>query len=292
MRILATTLLSVFLFGCSSVAPPPATSLAREQPAVADATFAAGADTAPAVVALDPVVAQLLRASFAACEHQRRVLHENIANVNTWAYKRRVVRTATQAIAGSDATTFQMPVIAGTDTVFSPGALEITERWLDVAIDGEGFFAVTRPDGTTGYTRDGRLQLNADGKLVTGDGCVVMPEIIVVSDTLEIFIAPDGVVAGRTAGAPDTTTTFGQLVIHRFVNPAGLRSESGGWRPSELSGAPFSNRPGLGGLGTLKQGFLERSNVQLADELLQMQMLERQHQALVRTLRQFGLVAP
>jgi hypothetical protein len=128
--------------------------------------------------------------------------------------------------------------------VFTTGTLEITERDLDVAIDGEGFFAVTLPDGSTGYTRDGGFHLNADGKLVTGGGNVVLPEITVPSDTLEISIDPEGRVSGRTAGSPDTSTSFGQLTIHRFVNPSGMLAVGANvLRPTPASGAPITGHP-------------------------------------------------
>ena len=148
----------------------------------------------------------------------------------------------------------------GTTKVFTTGTLEITERSLDVAIDGQGFFSVILPDGATGYTRDGNFHLNADGKLVTGAGNVLTPEV---------SIDPEGRVSGRTAGSPDTSTQFGQLNIHRFVNPSGmLASGSNVMRPTEASGQPTTGAPGSNGLGLLKQGFIERSNVQIVNELV------------------------
>ena len=100
--------------------------------------------------------------------------------------------------------------------MFSPGTLEITDRNLDLAIDGEGFFSVLLPDGSTGYTRDGGFQLNADGKMVNGSGHILLPEITLPSDLLEINIDTEGRVTGRTAGNADTSSQFGQLTIHRF----------------------------------------------------------------------------
>lgn len=96
----------------------------------------------------------------------------------------------------------------------------------------------------------------------------------------------------RTAGSPDTSTRLGQLRLHRFVNPAGLRNEGSAWRPCEASGQPMSGAPGMLGLGLLKQGFRERSNVQLADDLMQLQALDRQHLALLEVLRRSGMVVP
>lgn len=296
MRTPALCLLFAVLSGCQSAST---TESALRRPyrsgggGFDDASFRAGDDNGtPQVLALDPIVAQLLRASFSAYEHQRRVLLENVTNVNTCGYKKRVVRTTLQTITGSDGQSFQMPVVQGTEAIFTTGTLECTGRNLDVAIDGEGFFAVTLFDGSTGYTRDGVLQIHADGKLVTGAGNVVSPEITLANDTLEIAVAPDGLVTGRTAGSPDTTTVFGQLTIHRFVNPAGLRLDNGIYHPTEASNQPITNTPGLTGHGILKQGFLERSNVQLTAEMVDLQILEKQHDSLVRTMRQFGMVAP
>ena len=291
MRAIATVLLLSSLFSCQSA--PPRARAAGLPHSLTDASWARAADTGiPQVLAIDPIVAQLLRASFSAYEHQRRVILENVTNVNTCGYKKRVVRTAQQTITGSDGQAFLMPVVRGTEAIFTTGTLECTGRNLDVAIDGGGFFSLILPDGSTGYSRDGALQITSDGKLLTGSGNVLTPEISVPSDTLEISIDPMGQVSGRTAGSPNTTTIFGMLTIHRFVNPSGLRIDNGICHPTEASGAPITSTPGLTGHGILKQGFLERSNVQLSDEMINLQILEKQHDALVRTMRQFGMVAP
>ena len=174
----------------------------------------------------------------------------------------------------------------GTTKVFTTGTLEITERNLDLAIDGEGFFSVILPDGSTAYTRDGGFHLNADGKLVTGSGNVVVPEITVPSDTLEISIDPTGLVSGRTAGSPDVATTFGQMVLHRFVNPSGMLAVGANVvRPTEASGAPISGQPGLTGLGGLKQGFVERSNVQIVNELVNLIVAQRAYEVNSRAIQ-------
>lgn len=265
---------------------------ARALGAFLDASASRERAAVPQVLVLDPVVGQLLRASFTVYDHQRRVLLENIANVDTVGYKRRIVDLGVQSISSSDGEQFQLPLVQGTNTLFTPGCLELTGRSLDLAIDGEGFFAITLPDGSTGYTRVGVLQLNADGKVVTSKGNVLLPEITVPTDTLEIAIDPEGRVCGRTAGSPDTSTSFGQITLHRFVNPNGLRNDNGILRPSEASGAPMTGAPGTSGVGLLKQGFLERSNVQIVNELVALQMLEKQHDTLVRTMQQFGMVSP
>ena len=174
----------------------------------------------------------------------------------------------------------------GTTKVFSPGTLEITDRQLDVAIDGEGLFAVVLPDGNTGYTRDGAFHLNADGKLVTGQGNILIPEINVPSDLLEISIDPEGRVSGRTAGNPDGSTLFGQITIHRFLNPSGMLAVGANvMRPTEASGQPITAAPGQNGLGTIKQGFIERSNVQIVNELVNLIVAQRAYEVNSRAIQ-------
>ena len=152
------------------------------------------------------------------------MIANNIANVNTAGFKKSqasfedlfYVTLQSPGLAkgaGDSAVPIGTQIgsgtrLNGTTKVFTTGTLEITERNLDVAIDGDGFFAVTLPDGSTGYTRDGGFQVNADGKLVTGSGNILLPEITIPSDTLEISIDPEGRVSGRTAGSPDSATSF------------------------------------------------------------------------------------
>lgn len=240
----------------------------------------AACQTAPAPLPADPVAQQLLHAALVTDTAQHRVHAENIANAETCAYKRRIVQARAEANMAGQA----VPVVACIVPVFTQGPLVPSGRELDVAIDGDGFLAVHQLDGSTAYTRDGQLQLNADGKLVTCRGEIVLPEITVPSDTLRIAIAPDGMVSGRTAGSPDTTTRFGQLTLHRFVNPAGLRLAGGNYCPSDESGSPITGQPGLTGLGQLHQGFLERSNVDSAAELIALRALEQRRAALASVL--------
>ncbi len=174
----------------------------------------------------------------------------------------------------------------GTTKVFTTGTLEITERALDVAIDGDGFFAVTLPDGSVGYTRDGGFHVNSEGRLVSGSGNILQPEITVPQDILEISIDPTGLVSGRTAGAPDVATQFGLVTLHRFINPSGMLAVGANvMRPTEASGAPITGTPGLTGLGTLKQGFVERSNVQIVNELVNLIVAQRAYEVNSRAIQ-------
>jgi flagellar basal-body rod protein FlgG len=230
------------------------------------------------------------------------MIANNIANVNTSGFKKSQASfedlfyvTLQQPGLAKGTNNDAVPIgtqigsgtrLNGTTKVFTTGTLEITERSLDVAIDGQGFFSVLLPDGSTGYTRDGNFHLNADGKLVTSAGNVLTPEITVPPDTLEIAIDPEGRVTGRTAGSPDTATLFGQLNIHRFVNPSGmLASGSNVMRVTEASGQPTTGTPGSNGLGLLKQGFIERSNVQIVNELVNLIVAQRAYEVNSRAIQ-------
>lgn len=251
----------------------------------AKAPTEASAQRSPSPEAPEAAIA-LLQQALVVTERQRNVILENIANVNTAGWKKRQLQISTTLHAESG---LEMPTAAAIETVWTMGTLEITERNLDVAIDGDGLFAVVAEDGTTNYTRNGGFHLNADGKLVTADGLVVIPEITVPADTLEIAIDPEGRVTGRMAGAPDTSTSFGQLTLTRFVNPNGLVATGrGAMRQTDASGNPITGAPGTAGLGLLKQGFVERSNVQVINELINLQLAERQRTLLRRVLADYG----
>lgn len=286
------------LTGCLTLPAPIVVTVppANTNLAAADAAFARpdGETARPrtAGATSDPVLAQIAQAAAAVHQQRCRVAIENLANVDTCGFKRRIVRSTTQPIPGLDGTVHTMPVLVGTESVFSNGMLEITQRNLDLAIDGDGFFAVTTPDGSTGYSRAGSMQVNAEGKIVSNDGFVVLPEITIPTDTLELAIDPEGRVNVRTAGSPDCTTLCGQLNLHRFINPAGLRIDGTVWRPTDASGAPITHTPGSTGLGLLKQGFLERSNVEANREAMELQFAERQYQAIQDAMRRLGQVMP
>ncbi len=230
------------------------------------------------------------------------MIANNIANVNTAGFKKSqasfedlfYVTLQSPGLArgaGESASPIGTQIgsgtrLNGTTKVFTTGTLEITERNLDVAIDGDGFFAVTLPDGSTGYTRDGGLQINRDGKLVTGTGNILLPEITVPSDLLELSIDTQGRVSGRTAGSPDTATSFGDITLHRFVNASGMLAVGSNiMRPTEASGPPTTGTPGDTGLGLLKQGFVERSNVQIVNELVNLIVAQRAYEVNSRAIQ-------
>ena len=168
--------------------------------------------------------------------------------------------------------------VVATEKVYSQGSTVATNNPLDVAIQGNGFFQVLKPDGTTAYTRDGTLQLNSQGQLVTSTGYTIQPPITVSATTTSVTIGSDGTVSAVLAGA-SAPTTIGSLTLASFINPAGLEATGGNLlQESAASGAPTVGTPGLNGLGTLLQGNLESSNVNVVQELVSMIETQRAYE--------------
>jgi flagellar basal-body rod protein FlgG len=224
---------------------------------------------------------------------QLDTIANNLANVSSNGYKReRVVfedliyQNLRQAGANSSEQT-QLPtglqLGLGTHAVatarnFSQGNLQQTTNNLDVAIKGGGFFQVQMPDGTTAYTRDGSFQVDAQGQLVTNTGYVVQPGITIPAQAQSITIAPDGTVSVTLPGQA-TAQSIGQLQLANFVNPAGLEPKGGNlFAETAASGTPNSAAPGSSGLGSLQQGFVETSNVNVVEELVSMIQTQRAYE--------------
>lgn len=226
----------------------------------------------------------------------------NIANVNTAGFKRSqatfedllyVTLQAPGLVQNANGTPSPIGLqigsgarLSGTTKIYTAGTLEGTQRQLDVAIDGDGFFQVQPPDGGEAYTRDGHLQVNAEGRLVTSAGSVLTPEIILPQDVLEVSIGPDGQVTGRQANTPNATQIFGQINLYKFINPSGLLSEGGNLlRETPASGSPIQATPGDNGVGTLRQNFIERSNVQIVNELVNLIVAQRAYEVNSRAIQ-------
>jgi flagellar basal-body rod protein FlgG len=226
----------------------------------------------------------------------------NLANVNTTGFKRNQVEFqdllyVTHRAAGAEsAQGVQAPSsiqfgsgvrLAATTKVFSQGTLENTGRELDVAIEGDGFLEVTLPGTSESrYTRDGALQVNANGNLVNSDGFSIVPPITLPADTLHVSIGIDGTVTATTAGQPNTPTTLGNIQLVRFANPAGLHSEGGNlFVATPASGQPQQGQPATNGLGKLRQSFLERSNVEVVSELVNLILAQRAYEINSRAIR-------
>jgi len=168
--------------------------------------------------------------------------------------------------------------VVATEKLYTQGSLVTTGNALDVAISGRGFFQVELPDGTTGYTRDGSFQLNAQGELVTASGYRLQPGITIPDGTQSITIGTDGVVTALTAGQT-TPVQVGTLQLVDFVNNAGLQPRGGNLLvESVASGPPQAGTPGLNGLGTIAQGSLEGSNVNVVEELVNMIETQRAYE--------------
>lgn len=159
--------------------------------------------------------------------------------------------------------------------VFTEGDIVQTQNTLDVAIEGQGFFQVLLPDGNTAYTRAGNLKLDGDGRITTSDGYPIQPEITIPEDAREITIGETGVVSAVLSN--DTTSTeLGNIDLVDFINEAGLIAIGRNlFRETEASGTAVIGTPGNDGLGTLLQGYIENSNVNLVEELTQMITAQR-----------------
>lgn len=161
---------------------------------------------------------------------------------------------------------------------FSQGSLQQSTNALDVAIQGNGFFPITLPDGTTGYTRDGSFKLDAQGQIVTNNGYVLQPGIVVPANTKSITIANDGTVTAAVDGQTEPQN-LGQIQIANFINPAGLEPRGENlFIETASSGTPNSAAPGTNGLGTLAQGYVETSNVNVVEELVSMIQTQRAYE--------------
>lgn len=165
--------------------------------------------------------------------------------------------------------------VVGTQKEFTSGSMEITGNSLDVAIDGRGFFQILTPDGELGYTRNGQFHLSADGEIVNANGLLLQPAITVPQGTNKVTIGDDGTVSATAAGQ-STPTQIGQIELVDFINPAGLQATGGNiFRQTAASGDPVAGTPGLDGIGQVKQGTLESSNVDIVEEMVNMITTQR-----------------
>lgn len=165
-----------------------------------------------------------------------------------------------------------------TERLHTQGGLEQTENSRDLAINGEGFFQVLMPDGTTAYTRDGSFQLNENGQMVTANGYPVEPAIFLPPNALSVNVGEDGTVSVRQPGVA-IDNEVGQITVSTFINPAGLQSIGGNlYLETGASGAPNENMPGMNGAGRLFQGYVETSNVNVVEEMVNMIQTQRAYE--------------
>jgi len=217
-------------------------------------------------------------------------ISNNLANVNTTGFKKnrvdfqdllyQTLRPAgTRVGAGAEVPTgIQVghgtrPV--ATQKLWSQGNFQQTENPLDLVIEGDGFFQVTRPDGSIAYTRAGAFKRDSQGQIVNSDGYILQPALRIPDDTIAISVGADGTVSVTTAGQA-TPQQLGQIELARFVNPAGLDAIGKNlFLPTAASGQPQTGTPGERGFGALNQGFLEMSNVSVVEEMVQMIAAQR-----------------
>ena len=214
----------------------------------------------------------------------------NLANVNTTGFKKTrpefedLFYETLAAPGAQDASGAALPTgaqvghgvkLASTTRVTTPGERVQTGRDLDLAIEGEGYFQVQAATGETLYTRDGAFQRDRDGNLVTRAGLVVQPNVQIPIDVRDVTILADGTVSGVPAGQTQPTV-LGTLEVARFANPAGLRALGNNlFAPSDASGDAEVGTPSQNGFGAISQGFLESSNVNMAEELVRMILAQR-----------------
>lgn len=171
---------------------------------------------------------------------------------------------------------------AATQRVFEQGSLSRTENPMDIAIQGEGLFQITLPDGTTGYTRDGSFSLSSEGTVVTSSGFPLSPSITVPPGSGEMQVSEDGLVTIQLAGERQE---IGQIELVRFINPSGLRPLGGNlFTESEATGAPMIQTPGTEGAGTLMQNYVEASNVQAVQEMVNMITAQRAYEIVSKSI--------
>jgi len=235
----------------------------------------------------------IAKTGMTAQQTQLDVISHNLSNVSTTGYKRNnavfqdLIYQNLRQVGAQTTEENQLPTglhlglgvnVVATSRNFTQGSLQQSGNSLDVAIDGNGFFEVQLPDGTTGYTRDGSFKLDSQGRVVTSAGLPIAPGVTVPADAKSISISESGLVSVTVAGNP-TPQQVGQLAMSSFVNSAGLEPVGQNlYRESAASGAPQQAEPGTNGLGIIKQGFLENSNVNVVEELVNMIQTQRAYE--------------
>ena len=221
------------------------------------------------------------------------VVSNNLANVNTTGFKKSravfedLLYQNVRQVGGATSQDTQAPSglslgtgvrVVATEKTYTQGSLNQTGNALDLAISGRGFFQVLLPDGTLAYTRAGDFQMNNQGQLVTSSGYAVQPGINIPQGAQSITVGNDGVVSVLLAGA-SAPTQVGQVQLADFVNPAGLQPRGENLLvESASSGSAQTGNPGLSGLGTLNQGMVESSNVNVVEEMVNMIETQRAYE--------------
>ena len=234
----------------------------------------------------------IAKTGMTAQQTQLDVISHNLSNVSTTGFKRNnavfedLIYQNLRQVGAQTSEENQLPTglhlglgvrTVATSRNFTQGSLQQSNNSLDVAINGNGFFEVQLPDGTIGYTRDGSFQLDSQGRLVTSGGLPVANGITVPQGATSISISESGVVSATLAGNPQPQQ-LGQLAMSS-INAAGLQPVGQNmYKESAASGAPQQGQPGTNGLGVMRQGFLETSNVNVVEELVTMIQTQRAYE--------------
>jgi len=221
------------------------------------------------------------------------VVANNLANVNTTGFKRDhavfedLIYQTIRQVGAQSAEDSELPSglalgtgvrPVATEKLFTQGNVTLTGNSLDVAIQGRGFFQILQPDGSIAYTRDGTFQVNSNGDVVTSSGFQLQPGLTIPANSQSVTIGQDGTVSAQLAGQA-SPTNVGQIQLADFINPVGLQAIGGNlYKESGASGTPQIATPGLNGTGTLIQGSLETSNVNVVEELVNMIETQRAYE--------------
>lgn len=222
-------------------------------------------------------------------------ISNNLSNVNTTGFKKdraefEDLLYQTLLLAGTPATEVSVvPTgvqvghgvkVSATQKMHSQGSLQSTENKTDLALEGEGFFKIQQYDGTFAYTRDGAFKVDSNRQLVTANGYLVEPQIVLPENFImnSLSISQDGRVTAKIVG-DDEIVEVGQLEVFRFVNPAGLQSIGGNlFKTTPASGEEIAGVPGVEGMAKTHQGFLEMSNVKVVEEMVNMIVAQRAYE--------------
>lgn len=221
------------------------------------------------------------------------VIANNLANVNTSGFKKSRAdfqdllyeNLVAPGVSSSDATQVPTGIQVGHGTrpaaiqkLFIQGDFQFTQNPFDMAIEGDGFFQILQPNGEVAYTRAGTFKIDSEGRIVTSDGFLMEPEISIPSDATNIHIGIDGTVSVMQPGSTEAVEV-GSIELSRFTNPAGLQSIGRNlYLPSSSSGDATVGTPGEDGLGTIAQGYVEMSNVNVVDEMVNMITAQRAYE--------------
>lgn len=220
------------------------------------------------------------------------VTSNNLANANTFGFKK--VRAEFQDLMYRTAKQAGTPMQSGTQTpvgtqigmgvhnsatsrIFSQGDFQQTEQPLDWVIEGDGFFQIQLPDGQIAYTRDGSFKKDGNGQIVTSEGMLLIPQVTLPPNATQINVTPEGAI---TVQVGNNNTTVGQVTLARFINPAGLTAVGKNlFTPTAASGEPVVNNPTQDGMGAIKVGFVEMSNVKVVEEMINLIVAQRAYEA-------------